>query len=183
MTRNSLTQNQLKKLLDYNPKTGDFIWKVRYCSPIRVGAVAGCVTDRGYIRINVLGTTYLAHRLAWLYVYGVFPSRQIDHINQQRHDNRIENLREATARENRKNTTLQKNNTSGHVGVSWHAKAEKWRAYLKVKGKQKNLGLFAKKSDAIAARKEASTKFGFHDNHGMPAKPILRPQEIIEAIK
>jgi hypothetical protein len=99
MARDDLTAERLRELLDYDPQTGNLIWRQKaHGRP--AGEVAGCRTSRGYWRVGVDRVEYKAHRLVWLHVYGEWPSKQIDHINRNACDNRIENLRDVTASEN-----------------------------------------------------------------------------------
>jgi len=165
-----LTQPYLKKILDYAPDTGVFVWKIAKSKNIRVGAVAGCINSLGYRVIKIDRRTYLAHRLAWLYVYGEFPDNQIDHINQAKDDNRILNLRDVTVSENGKNAKMSKNNTSGINGVCWYKRRKKWRVRINVNGKLKHLGYYEDLKLAALVRKEAEIKYGYHKNHGKPAK-------------
>ena len=162
-----ITQAELKELLDYNPDSGVFTWKVKPAKCIRVGSEAGCLsTTTGYIVIGIKGKLYQAHRLAWLYVYGCWPKHQIDHINHNRSQNAINNLREATHTENQRNRSANKNNSSGCCGVQRYKRTGKWQAYIKPGEKIIHLGYFNKKEDAITARQEADIKYGFHENHG-----------------
>lgn len=161
-----ITQSELKELLDYNPETGVFTWKVSNSNRVKAGASANCKKG-GYIIIMVKSKAYRAHRLAWLYMYGVWPENQIDHINHNGLDNRIFNLRETTQQENCKNTSISKNNTSGYTGVSLFKDRNKWQAYIMVDRKKIHLGYFEKKDDAALARKAAEIKYGFHPNHGV----------------
>lgn len=105
--------------------------------------------------MNLDGRLYLAHRLAWFYVHGVWPSQQIDHINRCRTDNRLVNLREATSSENCQNRPLQRNSTSGHTGVTWNATLLKWHARISLGGKRRHIGWYHTKEEAIKARKAA----------------------------
>lgn len=162
----SLNQDRLKELLEYNGH--DFIWKVEKSSRIKIGDIAGCTNRRGYRLIKIDRKLYLAHRLVWLYVHGEFPPQFIDHINGDPSDNRIENLRSASASQNQRNKGMQQNNTSGVTGVGWDAPNNKWRVGIRAEGKDKTVGRFHLLSDAIAARKDAEIKYGFHANHGMP---------------
>ena len=103
----------------------------------------GCKNFKGYIKINIYGKEYLAHRLAWLYVYGKLPESFLDHINEIRDDNRITNLRLATLQENYHNISKpQKNNKSGILGVCRANCGKKWRADICFNGKIKYLGVF-----------------------------------------
>ena len=161
-----ITQSELKELLSYNPETGVFT-RVKNSGRAKVGDVAGCKdSSNGYIAICVQNKRYRAHRLAWLYVSGKFPKDQIDHINHDRADNRFANLREASNQENHKNTSIQKNNTSGVAGVNWHKASGKWKARIKVSQEDIHLGLFIDIIEAAKARKSAEVKYGFHENHG-----------------
>ena len=139
----------------YDPEVGEFFprRKRRGRVPSKLGL--GDVNYDGYIRINVLGRRYYAHRLAWFYVHGVWPSEQMDHINGNRSDNRIENLREATQSGNGQNKKMQRNNTSGCIGVTWNRRKKKWQAQINADGRRNYLGYFDIFDDAVAARKEA----------------------------
>lgn len=162
-----LTQERLKELLAYNPRTGIFRWRARHRAAIPKNRVAGCVSiPSGYRVISVDGVSYREHRLAWLYVYGKWPNGPMDHINQNQVDNRISNLREATPQENQRNKRLLPNNTSGHVGVSRSDTGKRWIARIGVDDKIIRLGTFDRKEDAVRARKEAERRYGFHKNHG-----------------
>ena len=145
-----VTQAQLKEVLHYDPTTGAFTWLVRRNSRVPAGSIAGGVDSKGYGFITITGTHYRAHRLAWLYTYGTFPVAYIDHVNRDRLDNRLDNLREATGMENAKNTVKYANNTSGFRGVNLHPSG-KWRATGQIAGKQKHLGLFSTPEAASAA--------------------------------
>lgn len=152
-TSSELTQQKLMALLVYCQETGTFRWKVSTSNRVKVGDVAGTInTTTGYLVIGISGEKHLAHRLAWLYVYGVWPSAEIDHINRDRADNRIENLREASHIENMRNLSKPRNNTSGHVGVVWCKRLQKWRAQIEHENKRIHLGYYIEQEDAIAAR-------------------------------
>lgn len=163
---NELTQDRLKHLLDYDAVTGAFAWRNPRSNNCREGSVAGNVEKQGYRVIMVDGQLYKAHRLAWLYVYGLFPEKHIDHKNHLRDDNRIDNLREVNNQGNCQNRGLPSNNTSGVVGVRLVESIGKWRAEIGKDGKRFNLGYFSDKVDAVAARKAAEVELGFHENHG-----------------
>ena len=158
-----ITQKELRETLHYNPETGVFTWR-KSRAGVGVGSCAGTKNANGYIIICCYGKLYRAHRLAWLYMTGEWPKDQVDHENHIRHDNRWENLREATRQENHKNRSMYKNNTSGVTGVYWDK--GKWKAYIRVDEKDKNLGRFTDKFEAICARKSGDNKYGYHENHG-----------------
>ena len=154
-----LTQARLKELLSYDPNTGVFIWLVKRPPKIFIGSIAGSLNDRGYRRIDIDRKQHKAHRLVWLYIHGEFPNGEIDHINREKADNRLVNLRVVTRAVNQQNCALRKRNTSGVTGVCWDKRRQKWQAYVKVNKKQNSLGYFAKIEEAIAARKAAEKKF------------------------
>lgn len=155
-----LTQARLKELLHYDPNTGLFKRRVTASNNAKAGSIAGCVSKfLGYRLIGVDRKPYYAHRLAWLYVHGTLPPDQIDHINRVKTDNRICNLRLATDAENRQNMPMPSSNTSGHVGVHWFKRCQKWTAYIQIDKKTISLGYFNDIDDAIAARKAAEVKF------------------------
>lgn len=166
--QNALPIEKLKDILDYSPDTGLFIWKKWRSRLAKKGGVAGKV-DRingGYLVIGICKRIYKAHRLAWFYAYGEWPNGYIDHINHDKLDNRICNLREASAKQNQQNLPVRSNNSSGATGVSFLKHMNKWRAYIHFEGKQILLGRFENIEDAIFARKKANKKYGYHENHG-----------------
>ena len=160
---------ELDKLFSYKHKTGNIRNKIDRGSygRLKAGDIATSRHSQGYLELSVFYCKYLAHRVAWILYYGVDPgNKQIDHINHDRDDNRIENLRLVNNRENRLNNTRPKHNTSGVVGVSWNKRAGKWEAHIQENGKKSNLGLFDDKWDAICRRKSAERRLGYHPNHG-----------------
>lgn len=159
-----LTQEQLKQKLNYDPFTGLFTWKTGKYSGRIAGTVVGHLPDGGYIRIKINKKSYMAHRLAWLYVYGEFPTQLLDHKNRNRIDNRISNLREASDALNSKNQSLYKNNVSGFHGVTKHG--NRWRARINVNGVKLHLGVFDTIEEAAECRKQAESKYGFYETHG-----------------
>lgn len=143
-----LTQDKLKTILEYNPETGIFKWSVKYNKKHK-SMYAGTVGNRGYIRICINKKLYQAHRLAWLYVYGEWPTLQIDHINMIKTDNRIINLRDVSNQENQHNHVIaRKDSKSGLLGVHFVEKTSKWAAQININGKRKKLGYFLTKEDA-----------------------------------
>jgi hypothetical protein len=154
-----LTVEQLKDTLDYDADTGVFVWKIRPSKAVRAGDVAGCVEKRiGYITIGIGGRVYKAHRLAWLYVYGSWPKGLIDHINGNKADNRIDNLRDVFADGNSQNVRKpNRRNKSGFMGVIWYQ--NKWRASMSVNGKSKWLGDYSTPEEAHQVYLEAKRKY------------------------
>ena len=159
-----LTQKLLQNKLVYNPITGKFLWRTGKHKNKEAGTVKGSLPDNGYIEIQINKKSYKAHRLAWLYVYGTFPPKHLGHINQNRVDNRIANLRLADDALNSKNQSIYKNSPTGYHGVTAHGK--RWRARINVRGKKIHLGVFDTIEEAAICRRKAELKFGFHPNHG-----------------
>lgn len=145
MAKPNLTAARLREVLDYNPGTGGFTWKVRPSCRVSVGGNAGSITDGGYCVIRIDRRIHRAHRLAWLYVYGEWPANMVDHKNGCRADNRIENLRAASHQLNAQNMrAARSDNSSGKLGVSWDSRRGKWLAQIKdADGKHRHLGRFA----------------------------------------
>jgi hypothetical protein len=146
-----LAMEKVKELLSYDPETGIFVWKSTVASHVKKGKPAGSISDQGYRTIMIGGRNYRAHRLAWLFVYGEWPDFEIDHINRDRLDNRIENLRLAGRKENMRNTKRRTDNTSGVKGVYWSRQRNKWIAQIHVAGKHIHLGVYTCKEKARKA--------------------------------
>jgi len=120
----------------------------------------------GYLVGSIMNKTYYAHRVVYALGMGKWPESQIDHINGIRSDNRFSNLRAVTQMENSRNMRRSKANKSGVTGVFWNKGHQKWTAHIRAQKQSRWLGNFARREDAIAARKAAERKYGFHPNHG-----------------
>lgn len=133
-----LTAERLREVLDYDPETGVFIWKIPCCNgrPEQ----AGGPSNRSYIVICVDKRRYLAHRLAWLHVTGEWPENFLDHRDLDRANNRWMNLRSCSKPQNGANRLKQTNNTSGFKGVTWNRQAGKWKAAIGIGGKHRHIG-------------------------------------------
>ncbi len=147
-----------KELLEYEPLTGAFRWRVA-----RPGRVAGTPAGgkdgaKGYIKICVDGVSYPAHRVAWAMVTGSWPDALIDHKNGIVDDNRWSNLRAATAAENARNRKRDRDSTSGHKGAYWDKSINRWKGGIRVRGKLIYLGVFDTPEEAHAAYAEAAKK-------------------------
>ena len=158
-----------REFLDYDLETGIMTWKKKPSSRVNVGDQAGSPDGHGYIRIKLLNWQYRFHRVAWAMVTGSFPAGEIDHINGLRVDNRWANLREVSSQENKKNLARSPKNTSGVTGVKWRPRPNKWESVLGINGKTKFLGQFETFDDAVAARRAAEARYGYHPNHGRAA--------------
>lgn len=167
------TPEQLRNLLSYEAETGKLYWKPRPYEMFKNKQAHGtwntryagkesftAIGNHGYHTGSVNNKMYTAHRVIWAIAHGEWPRDQIDHINGLRTDNRISNLREATAQENNRNIGLGAANTSGYKGVCWHAYTKKWKAEIKIStDKRLHLGLFETPEAAHAAYCSAATKY------------------------
>jgi len=157
-----LTQEGLKEVLCYNQDTGAFLW-LQSRGAAKSGHLAGSTCSDGYTLIKISGKSYKAHRLAWLYVHGVWPREQIDHINGNRRDNRMCNLREASKKQNRENTKLHSSNSTGFRGVYWDKEVQKFRAQVKHNGRAECIGYFDSAEMAGAAAAARRSEVFTHD--------------------
>lgn len=170
-----LRYSDVSRLLRADLDAGKLYWLLDGSAPL--GAGASCDASeafttphiRGYRAGRILGQSHLAHRVIWLLATGSWPEGQIDHINGVRDDNRMCNLRVVDSAENSKNQGRYKNNKSGVTGVLWHKSMAKWRSQIRINGREIHLGYFTDFDAAVAARKAADVKFGFHENHGRVA--------------
>lgn len=161
------TAEQIRNLLHYDPQSGDFTWK-RPRSKLFPFRQAGWIDSKGYRSIRLDRIHYKAHRLAWLYMTGNWPTLEIDHINRSKSDNRWLNLREVTSGQNAQNTKVNRDSSSGFKGVHLHKKTSKWRAGIGFKGKHIDLGLFSSKEAAICARMNAEKIYFTHSAFSPP---------------
>lgn len=170
-----LTVERLYEVLDYDPETGEFIWKVRQkasrgWNPKYVGKLAGTVDKHDslvYLRISIDSVDYKAHRLAWLYSYGAWPQNQIDHRDGDGLNNRLENLRDVADALNMVNKVVYRNSPSGVSGVTWRSDRGKWLAGVHKGGKLHWIGLFTDLADAETAVIAKRAELGFSPTHGL----------------
>ncbi len=175
IAREDLTVERLREVLDYDPETGVFIWKFRPETSkvwnVRfAGKQAGTIhrsRSNSYRCIRLAGVTYKAHRLAWLYVNGVFPPNQIDHRDGDGLNNPVANLREAPGGINHTNAAIPRNNSSGVCGVHWSEDGRKWVAMVRKDRKKYRIGLFTNLADAEASVIAKRAELGFSPTHGM----------------
>ena len=143
--------------LDYAADTGKFVWHNKAGIQHRMrGMPAGNVCADGYVYMRFKRYDLLAHRLAWLMSYGVIPPSQIDHINMNRSDNRLVNLRLATIAENNRNRGVQSNNTTGYKGVTRDKKTGRYYAKIQIDKRLISLGCFVSPESAGAAYHQAA---------------------------
>lgn len=170
-----ITQEQLKDYVHYDPETGIFTrlhdaGKNQFGSEFarwKAGDVMGTTTKRrGNVRINMYGRIWEAHRLAWLYQYGEWPTKTIDHINGNPGDNRICNLRDVSQMENSRNQKRHSRNKTGINGVHVNKCTGRLTVQFRINGKSTHIGLYDTIFDAACARKSAELKHGYHPNHG-----------------
>jgi len=175
-----VTAEVVRDLLDYNPETGEFIWKTRnrkyfecdrYWKKFNTqfaGKSAGYSRPDGYRCIRIFHKEYLTHRLTWLHYYGEWPN-EIDHINRVRDDNRIENLRNVTSLQNKANRSKGLETASQYKGVAWDKRPDKWKSQIQINGKNRHLGYFITEEDAARAYDRAALEhFGIYANLNFP---------------
>ncbi len=153
--RDPLTVEVLRRELLYCQENGKFYRRKTVSSNATIGSVAGSRSQKGYIYIRVLGPSYRAHRLAFLYVTGNWPEAQVDHINGKRDDNRWANLRHATSIGNAANAKIRKDNTTGQKGV--RQILGRWQARIGAGG-DNHLGTFGTLGEARAAYVKAAVE-------------------------
>jgi len=159
--RQKISHDELLRVLNYEPETGNFYWKVpRLKNKIPAGSLAGTTRKCGRKQIGIDKITYQSSILAWFYMTGKWSDMLIDHIDRDESNNRFSNLREATNQENLYNNR-HKVGKSGCKGVYWDKKLQKWRARIRFENKHVHLGYYFNKDDAITA----STSFR-KENHG-----------------
>jgi hypothetical protein len=156
MAKNDLTADELRAWLDYDPETGAFTWKKKAGSRAMPGDQPGWISAHGYVRFVVAGVKGAAHQFAWLHVYGVWPSGDIDHINGIRSDNRICNLRDVTRSVNMQNQRAARSNnlSSGLLGayrIKPDTAKRPWLSMISIDGKSKYLGCHETKEGAHEA--------------------------------
>jgi len=159
---------KIRLLFEYNPEAGSLNWsKSNLVTKCHRGKPAlSSKSDQGYLRGNYRGVHLAMHRVAMCLSNGEWPNGQVDHINGDRSDNRICNLRIVDSQQNCRNQKLRKTNATGTMGVYFHKLTGKWTAQIMQSGKRIHLGLFDTKEGAISARKLAEVGYGYHPNHG-----------------
>ena len=170
----------LRKVLAYDPDAGILTWLPRPREHFKTdiawlrwntqkpGKVAFSYIQKrgGYAVGNLDGMSYYAHRIIWAHIHGSVSDMEIDHINGDRSDNRLQNLRAVSRLQNTQNRKVRAESKSGVCGVEWHQQCRKWKAYINANKRRVYLGVYVNLEDAIAARKAAEVKYGFHANHG-----------------
>lgn len=140
---NELNAERLRELLSYDPETGVFTWAVRPSQRVMAGSIAGAAHKSGYRYIKIMGRSYFAHRLAWLYVHGEWPANEVDHVDGDPLNNALSNLRSATRAENMQNfSRARADSKSGFRGVTWNSQYRKWEANITHRGRQRRVGFF-----------------------------------------
>jgi hypothetical protein len=157
---------QPRPLCDFKTKQAHAAWNTKYAGTEAMRkAVRG-----GYKQICINNRLYGAHRVVWVFHYGEWPADQIDHIDGNRGNNDLANLRVVTNAENCRNQRRRSTNVSGHTGIHWNKECRKWHVQLLVGGVKRYFGLFDNIEDAVAARAKANAEYGFHPNHGNTVK-------------
>lgn len=151
----------IKDFISYDPDTGYLTWLKSPCRRVKEGAVVSSIDAYGYFVVAFRGSRWKAHRLAWFLHYGEDPPETVDHINGDRKDNRLCNLRAASRGENLKNMSVSGKGSSKYKGVSWNKAVKQWTAYISVDNKKVHLGCFSSEEEAANAyNKRATVEYG-----------------------
>lgn len=161
--KEELTQERLKEILHYNCETGVFKNTITRSPKNIKGETCGNINNNGYTCMMIGRRMYFAHRLAWLYIYGYHPENYIDHINRNRSDNRLSNLREVSNQCNSRNSKVSSNNKTGVKGVSWKKNCNKWVAQITVNRRNIVVGMSEDFIESVKFRWEAEKKYNFPD--------------------
>lgn len=165
MSKPILTQSRLRELFDYDPETGIVTRKLCTANRQKIGEEVGHKYKRGYLQATINYVKYPLHRLIWVLQYGVWPKGDIDHIDRDRANNRLANLRDVSRSENMQNAGVSSANWSGYTGVAWDKSKCLWVAQIKANGKQLFLGRF--KDPAAASTAYQAAKLIYH-----PTAPV-----------
>jgi hypothetical protein len=155
-----ITQILLRERFSYNSETGVLTRRIAPHGRFFAGERVGWFDAKGYLRTGIAGKYPAVHRLIWLYVYGVWPREQLDHINGIKDDNRLINLREASNSQNTCNRDVRRGSESGLKGITQDKRTGRWRAYVHVGGKRIWLGFFTTKEEAHSVRLAHSHVYG-----------------------
>lgn len=186
-------EQAIRDRLDYAPETGTLTWrepKREWFATLNAftswrtrwgGKESGKIRRDGYraVRLTVDGNgmSFLAHRVAWFITYGEWPRGQIDHMNGDRADNRLCNLRAVSQHENLLNMKCPADSKTGVPGVTWSKHAKRWLVRVNIDKRTKNLGYYLNFEEAVAARRSAEQKHGYYKNHGKRAQPAKTVSE------
>ena len=154
-------------------RDGAFFYTKQVSPRVQIGQSAGGPNRRGYWKIHITDPVigkklkkFKRSRLVWLWHHGAFPCGEIDHINGDKGDDRIENLRDVSRVDNMRNKSIYSVNKTGYPGIQWRPDRQKYKVFIGVGDKMLYLGRFDNFLDAVCARKSAEIRYGYHDNHG-----------------
>ena len=159
----SVSYERAHELLEY--RDGALYWRESR-GRVAKGSLAGYICKDGYRKLVLDRVDYYVHRIVWLLSYGSWPENEIDHKDQNKLNNQVDNLRVVTSKTNCENKTRYSNNSSGYTGVFWNLDANKWQAQFVSNKKKFHIGYFENKEDAHKAVTQARLEAGFHKNHG-----------------
>ena len=159
-----ITQEYVRQVFNY--KDGDLFWNIKPNTRVRIGDKAGSQDAKGYLYLSLDRKKYPVHHIVFLYFNGYLP-KMIDHIDNIKNNNKIENLREATYSQNNRNVLLRKDNKSGIKNVFFEKWTKKWKVMLRIDGKRKCFGRYSDVDLAELVAIEARNKYhGEYANHG-----------------
>jgi hypothetical protein len=161
MFNNDITREEALQVIEPNFETGKLYWKMRRGGPAVKGGEVGALVE-SYLKVKLKGKSYPVHRIMWLLAHGEHPDRFVDHVNGDRLDNRLCNLRLVTKAENAKNRRTTKNSVSGLNGVVWANDRQKWRSFIRWDNKLEHLGTYGDFFEAVCARKSAEVRYAYN---------------------
>lgn len=169
MRKEEITQEIIKEYLAYNPTTGILTWLKKPCKRTVVNTRAGTVSEAsGYRYLSFFGKRYPEHHVVWFWIHGYWPLQQIDHIDQNRANNALINLREVSVAENARNRTRRRNTKVEEAGIWYCKKRQRYVSEITVNGRKVYQKTFKPEdiNAAIEQRKQKLIELGFHENHG-----------------
>lgn len=168
LRKEDLTPQLLRSVLEYDPNTGHLIWIGKFHNKgIVLGSRAGSlVPSTGYRSITIFGKSYPEHILIWFIYYGKWPEGQIDHEDQVRDHNWISNLRDITFKQNMRNKAALRDTVTGHQGVWYNKRRNRYVAEITMNGKKVYQKSFVTAAEAVEARRKKLIELGFSENHG-----------------
>jgi hypothetical protein len=153
-----LTADFVREVFDYDPHTGAIKWRVKYSRKVNAGMPAGYLDSGRYVRIRIKGRAYAAHRIAFLYMHGRWPTEFLDHVNGDKTDNRLVNLRECSSAQNNSNRPYTRPTRAGVKGVRLTPNGS-YEARISANGRRIYLGKYDDAESAKAAYQSAALKY------------------------